>query len=329
LSSAVPSLNSQRAFEPHEIALSFAFSSVVLIAFFTLLVFAGQSSAHVKPQELPPPEAKPIAVRPVLDELPLLKLGGKKVRKKLPDMWKKNPPVQRHEARSAPSPKAAKTPDKIPESPLAKPDASAPPPDAEIAKEVDLVLLDAGPDAAPTVEGEGSPDGVKEGTETDPLKARAVSQYLAKILAWFNVRFHPPVAEIPCDELKRLRSRMIVNVDADRRVTGYSVTGPSGNAIFDARTRSTMDNIVGQQLPPPPPLYPDIARSSLPVSFSGSEAKCTASPPPPSSPAPAPPDNPDAPAPPADPAPHAPADPAPQPPPDPPTPEPESDSPSP
>jgi hypothetical protein len=269
-----------------------------LTAFFTLLIVAGQNTTHVQRKEPPPEPAKPMSVRPVLDELPLLKLGGKK-RAKLPDMWRKNPPVQRLEAASAPSPKASKSAEKLPESKLAKLDASAPPPDAEVAKQVDQVLLDAGPDAAPVVEGEGSPDGVKEGTETDPLKARAVSQYRAKILAWFNARFRQPTGEIACAELKKLGASVAVNVSGDRRVSGYSVTGASGNAIFDDRARTTMDRIVGEELPPPPPLYPDILSTTISVRFSGREASCDddkpASPPapapsaaPPSAPAPAP-----------------------------------------
>lgn len=286
-----------RNFEPHEVALSIAGTAGVLTAFFTLLIVAGQNTTHVQAKEPPPAPAKPMSVRPVLDELPLLKLGGKK-RAKLPDMWRKNPPVQRFEAASAPSPKASKSAEKLPESKLAKLDASAPPPDAEVAKQVDQVLLDAGPDAAPVVEGEGSPDGVKEGTETDPLKARAVSQYRAKILAWFNARFRQPTGEVTCAELKKLGASVAVNVSGDRRVAGYSVTGASGNAIFDERARTTMDRIVGEELPPPPPLYPDILSTTIAVRFSGRDASCDdtpASPPspapsgaPPSAPAPAP-----------------------------------------
>ncbi|HET9956035.1 MAG TPA: energy transducer TonB [Polyangiaceae bacterium] len=296
-----------RTFEPHEVALAIAFSAAVLSGFFTLLVLAGQSKSHVPAAPPPAPSTIPIAVRPVLDELPLLKLGGKKVRPKLPEMWKKNPPVQRYEATSAPSTKASKTPDAIPSTPLPKPDASAPPPDAEVAKQVDQVLLDAGPDAAPTVEGEGSPDGVKEGTETDPLKARAVSAYRAKILAWFNARFRPPTGEIPCAELKKLTSRVVVAVGQDRRVTSYEVVSPSGNSIFDERTRSTMDRIVGEELPPPPPLYPDILGTTQPVSFSGRSAQCNDTAP---NPSPQPPSSPESPAAPA-PAPPPPSEPAP------------------
>lgn len=295
---------SGRNFEPHEVALAVAGTAAVLTVFFTLLIVAGANQTQVAAKAAETPREIPIAVRPMLDETALLKLGGKK-KAKLPDMWKKNPPVQRFEAASAPSPKASKSPEKLPDTPLAKPDAAAPPPDADVAKQVDQVLLDATPDAEPTVEGEGSPDGVKEGTETDPLKARAVSQYRAKLLAWFNSRFQQPM-EIPCSELKKLGTSVAVQVGGDRRVTSYSITGPSGNAVFDQRARSTMDRIVGEELPPPPPLYPDILGSTQAVRFSGRDAQCSDDKP--SSPPPR-----EAPAQPHEPAPEAPAEPSPTP----------------
>lgn len=267
----------ERAYEPHELLLSIAFSTGMVVSFFMLLVVAGQSGAKVQAQEPPPPAAIPISVKPILDDLPLLKQGGKKVRPKLPDMWKKNPPVQRFEAASAPSPKAAKTPEAIPSSRLAKLDASAPPPDAEVAKQVDQVLLDAGPDAEPTVEGEGSPDGVKEGTETDPLKARALSAYHAKILSFLNRRFvapSPEEAQVTCEEAKKLNASAQVTIGGDRQITAFSVTRPSGNGVFDARVQSTLSAMVGEQLPPPPPLYPDILQSSISTRYSGNNVKC-------------------------------------------------------
>ncbi len=212
--------------------------------------------------------AIPIAVTPVLDDLPLLKLGGKRVRTKLPDLWKKNPPIQRYEAASAPSPMASQSPEAAATSPLAKLDAAVPPPDAEVAREVDQVLLDAGsPDAQPSVEGEGSPDGVKEGTETDPMKARIASQYLMKILGWFNARFRQP--DIACHELKKLRVSVAVRVGPDRSVTGYNIAKPSGDPRFDDRVRSTLDSLIGQTLPPPPPLYPDLLDTTVRPVFQG------------------------------------------------------------
>ena len=264
------------AFSAKDVALAIGGAALIEAALFALMIVAGANAAKIKPVEEKPPEARPISVRPVLDELPLLKLGGK-AKPKLPDMWKKQAPVpvKRVEEASAPSPKAEKTPQTLPTSPLAKLDASAPPPDAEVAKQVDQELIDATPDAAPTVEGEGSADGVKEGTETDPLKARAVSQYEQKLINWFNSRFKPPGSdEIPCEELKRLSSGVSVSVGGDRTVSSFSVTRPSGNAIFDARVQSTLQGTVGAELPPPPPLYPDILPPSIRPTFSGKASKC-------------------------------------------------------
>ncbi|HEY3236386.1 MAG TPA: TonB C-terminal domain-containing protein, partial [Polyangiaceae bacterium] len=173
---------------------------------------------------------------------------------------------------SAPSPDALKTPEAIPSAPVS--DAQAPPPDAEIVKKLDEVL-DARADVqAPNLAQPGSPGGVKEGTETDPLKARAVSQYQLKIAAWFNARFRPPLGELTCEELKPLTAKVSVNVGGDRSVAGYTIVRPSGNPLFDARVKSTMDGAMGQQLPPPPPLYPDILGTVVSPTFSGKHPQC-------------------------------------------------------
>lgn len=264
------------AFTARDVALALGGAALIEAALFALMIAAGANSTKIKPAEEKPPAARPISVRPVLDELPLLKLGGK-AKPKLPDMWKKQAPVpvKRVQEASAPSPKADKNPQTLPTSALAKPDAAAPPPDAEVAKQVDQELIDATPDAAPTVEGEGSADGVKEGTEADPLKARAVSQYEAKLVAWFNARFKSPSSEeIPCDELKKLSASVSVSVGGDRTVSSFSVSRPSGNAVFDARVQSTLAGTVGAELPPPPPLYPDILPPSIRPRFVGRDGKC-------------------------------------------------------
>jgi hypothetical protein len=244
----------------------------------------------VKAKEELPQKEEPIAVKPVIDDLPLLKLGSnKKVRPKLPDMWKKNPPIQRFEDSSAPSDLAKNSPDAIPTSKLAKLDAQAPPPDAEVAKQVDQLLLDAGPDAAASDhEEEGAADGIKEGTEKDPLKARAISQYQAKIQAWFSSRFRPPCSELPAEEVKRLITAVRANVGSSREVSSYSVVRPSGNAAFDAKVKATMDAVIGQELPPPPPLYPDILGGVVQPQFSAAQCKAAAAPQPAPQPAPAP-----------------------------------------
>ena len=118
---------------------------------------------------------------------------------------------------------------------------------------------------------DGLSGGVKEGTETDPLKARAVSQYKAKLTAWFNARFSPP--ELPCEELNKLSASVSVSVGGDRSVGGFTVGRASGNADFDARVQSTMQGAVGAELPPPPPLYPDILGTSLNIRLARVE-KC-------------------------------------------------------
>jgi hypothetical protein len=262
-------------YKGREIALAALLAFLVEAGMTLLWIYAGAGSAHVNAAPIEEPREIPISVKPVMDDLPLLKLGGKKA--KLPDMWKKQAPVQRFEESSAPSAKAEKTPAALPTSKLAPLDASAPPPDAEVAKQVDQTLTDAAPSAAPTVQGEGSPDGVKEGTETDPLKARAVSAYRAKLSAWFDARFQPPAAPADpaeCKELQKRSSSVTVSVGANRTVAGYAVGRPSGDSAFDERVRTMLDGTRGEELPPPPPLYPDILNESLSVRLSGQKVKC-------------------------------------------------------
>jgi hypothetical protein len=263
-------------FKAREVALAGLLAFLVEAGILLIWIYAGAGSAHVNAAPVEAPKEIPIKVKPVIDDLPLLKLGGKK-KAKLPDMWKKQAPVQRFEETSAPSAKASKTPASLPSSKLAPPDASAPPPDAETAKQVDQELTDAAPDAAPKVEGEGTADGVKEGTEADPMKARVVSAYRAKLSGWFNARFRPPeppADKAECEALRKLGVSVVVNVSGDRAVGGYSIGKPSGNAAFDERVRSMLDGAKGETLPPPPPLYPDILGESLPLYLSGQKIKC-------------------------------------------------------
>jgi len=255
------------SFLPSELILAAGLAIIIESGLFILIVTASNRT-HITAREEKKEEAIPIAVKPVLDELPLLKLGSKK-RAKLPDMWVKKPPIKRYEATSAPTPKAPEKVDKLPDTPLTKPSAEAPPPDAAIAKKVDPTIpkVDAGPSKA-TLQNEGHEDGVKEGTETDPLKAFAVSQYRMKLAGWFRARFRVP-KDIPCEELKKLRAAASVSISGTRTVTGFSVAKASGNATFDAAMKSSLDAIVssGAELPPPPPNYQDILMTTFPVSF--------------------------------------------------------------
>ena len=270
MSTAVASLT----FSRREVGLACAIAFGMQVAFFGLLIWAGESDAEIKEKVEEKPDLVPIAVQPVLDDLPLLKLGSKKdkMKPKLPDIWKKAAPIKRYEERSAPSADAKDSTEKLPTSELADKDHEAPPEDAELAKEVNEKLEDAEVTKQPEMQEEGAADGVKEGTETDPLKARVLDQYKAKIAAWFNARFKPPVDSVPCEELKKLRASVSVQVGGDRSVTGFTVTSPSGNSTFDAKVESTMRNLVGQELPPPPPLYPDILGTVVYPRLSGQNA---------------------------------------------------------
>jgi len=264
-----------RTFTHRELWLAVIFAATIECGFFAMLVAAGASRGKVHAIEAPAPTELPIAVKPVLDDVPLLKLGGKKMRPKLPDLWKKNPPIQRFEAASAPSPLAPMTPDAIPSSPLARKDAGPPPPpDAAVAKQVDQVLLDAGPPPkeTPQVEGAGVQDGVKEGTETDPLKGRAIGQYKQLVIAWFNAKWHPP--DLPCEVMKGLTVAGMPTWGPDRTVVGITPVRMSGNATFDEKAKSTWASIVGQQIPPPPPLYSDITPNQFGAIIFTSASKC-------------------------------------------------------
>jgi hypothetical protein len=263
-----------RVFLPGELALAAFLAGGVELGLFGLFITAGQNRAKVVAHETPPPEEIPIAVKPVLDDLPLLKLGSKKVKMKLPDMWAKQAPVQRFEEKSAPSEKAEKTPEAIPTTPVATADAAAPPPDAAIAKEVDHQIDAAAPKEEANLPTEGAADGVKQGTETDPLKARAADLYRAKLIGWFQVRFRPPT-DVACDVVHGLSATATITVGGDRTITGYTISRASNNPVFDAKVKATLDALVGQELPPPPPLYPDLSPgATIHPTLSGKNAQC-------------------------------------------------------
>lgn len=221
--------------------------------------------------------AVPVKVIPMIDlDTPLLKLGGKRDPRKLPDRFVKQRPHPRVEQKSYASTKAGKTAEDAPppDVPMADAGTPPPPPDAEIAKQVDTPpqpIVDAG--APANVDDKGHADGVKEGTETDPLKARAVDLYRAKIAGWFGSRFRVSGSGLPQSELTHLRASATVEIGPDRSVVGYSLR-PSGNAAFDAAARSTLESAKGQSLPPPPDNYPDVVQSRINVTFVCRENRC-------------------------------------------------------
>lgn len=265
------------SFSKNELGLALVVGLCIEVVFFLILSWAG--NAKIEEKRSIEPIAIPINVKPVVDDLPLLKLGSKQaIKPKLPDMWKKATPtpVRRLEERSAPSEKAEENPTELPKSKLADKDHAAPTKDDEIVKEAPQLADEEAPEA-PEFDTEGAADGSKDGTETDPLKARAVDLYKVKIAAWFNSRFKPPEGAIACDVLKKLVARVRVGVGGERSITGFSLTGSSGNAVFDGKVSAFMAGLVGQQLPPPPPLYPDILESNVFPLLSGAGATCAAS----------------------------------------------------
>jgi hypothetical protein len=221
--------------------------------------------------------AIPIRVTPVLDlDAPLLKLGGKRDLSRLPDRWVRQAPRPRVERRAFASARAGKSEHDAPppDVKMAAPGTKPPPPDAELVKQADAPAPAPAPAAPPAnVDEEGHADGVKGGTEVDPLKARAVDIYRAKIAAWFSSRFRVSGSGLGKDQLVKLRVSAVVSVGPDRTVSGYSIV-PSGNAAFDAAARTTLEGARGQSLPPPPENYPDVAQSQINVTFVCRENRC-------------------------------------------------------
>jgi hypothetical protein len=253
-------------FLPTEIALGIVVALLAQVGGLLLLRTGGGTALRA---DISDERARPmsVSITPVVDDAPLLKLGTKKQPGKLPDRWIAPRAVERTTAAAFPSPHAAPVPQAIPTVGVA--DAGQKPSrDAEVVKQADLLLQvpEAGPAPVSTVE--GAPDGVKEGTETDPLKAHAVDLYRAQLTDWFMRRFDIR-GKVPFETLKTLRASVVVNIGSERTVTGFSVTKPSGNATFDEQVRSSLEAIVasGADLPSPPQNYPDILKSTQAMTF--------------------------------------------------------------
>jgi hypothetical protein len=265
-----------RDFRPGEIAAAF----LIAIAAQGGAILALRASQAHRPAAAPEIEisaATPVKIVPVLDtDSPLLKLGGKSDPAKLPDRWINRAPKLRAEEKAFVSTKAGKTEEDIhpPEVKVAAEGEKPPPPNAELTKQVDAPLtadIDAG--APANIAEEGHQDGVKEGTETDPLKARAVDLYRARIIGWFSRRFRVSGSGLPADELAKYRVSATVDLSSDRVVTGYSIA-PSGNAAFDAAARAALESAKSDSLPPPPENYPDVVQRQISLTFVCKEDRC-------------------------------------------------------
>lgn len=246
-------------FPRSDVAVAFAIAVLVQGAFVVLL-----SRGEPKPVlvDLSDENARPVsvAITPVPDDLPLLKLGGQQVPGKLPDMWQKpkaSPKEAKKEGESTPSTKADT------EHAPANPSDAGPPSDAA---SLDPIAGDAATD--PVSQTPGSAAGSKMGTEADPLKAHAVDQYRAQLDAWFSARFHIR-GKIPFEKLKTLKATVTIDVTPDRRVGGYDVFPGSGDDVFDDQLFRDLAKVQvsGAVLPPPPENYPDILGTKLKLVF--------------------------------------------------------------
>lgn len=219
----------------------------------------------------------PVKVVPVLDlEAPSLKLGGKRDHAKLPDRWLR-PKVKRRAKREAfVSTKADKVEEAIPpkEIALAKAETPPPPPDVEVAKDVETPVEVPKVETPPAnVDIKGHEDGSKDGKEMDPLKARAVDLYREKIRGWFSRRFRVSGSGLSPEEIVKFRVPATVTLSNGRAVAGFSIV-PCGQAAFDAAARKALESAKGEELPPPPENYPDIAQTQISLTFTCTPERC-------------------------------------------------------
>jgi hypothetical protein len=252
------------AFDAQELVIAI---SVALLAQLLFVATFQLPSPKLVQMDISNDNAQPIAV----SITPILKLGTKNPQQ-VPSQWqrkKPTPPKVDPTTPPLPSPQAAKTPDAIPTAKV--PDASVPVPvpsvSAATVASSDTPTPAASSSAATASSVQGSEQGASNGTETDPLKARAADMYRAQLAGWFASRFQIR-GKIPFDTLKGLHASAAVTI-SDRHVVGFSITRPSGDPTFDGEVTATLSRIQsgGVELPAPPPMYPDLLGASLPVGF--------------------------------------------------------------
>ena len=256
-------------FKGYELAVALAVALAIPVLAAVALARAALDKMADAP-DIDPGIAIPIKVKPMLDlSSPLLKLGGKRVSTKLPDRWIRKTPVKRVERQAHVSTKAEANEDDIPpdDLPIADAGTDPPEPDAALAKQVDeeeTEESDAGPS---NVDQEGSPDGEQGGTETDPLKARAISRYRSRLIGFFKARFRGAQGTgLSPEELEKLAASAAIAIGSDLSVISFTLS-PSGNAAFDAAVRAVLQSKVGQQVPPPPENFPEAKLNHVSVTF--------------------------------------------------------------
>jgi hypothetical protein len=256
----------RRNFDAQDITIACA---VAVLAQLGFIVAFSLPSPQLVQADISNDNGQPIAVAIT----PVLKLGSKSP-SKLPSEWQRRRPAAAKSQAALPSTQAEKTLEAIPKTHVA--DAGVAP-TAVDAGRVEQSNAASPPDAgavATAASAEGSEQGAANGTETDPLKARAVDMYRAQLAAWFAARFEI-AGKIPFDKLKALHSTVSVTVTDDRKMGSFSVGKPSGDPTFDAEVQATLVRVQssGVELPAPPPMYPEMLGKSLPINFHCSDQK--------------------------------------------------------
>jgi hypothetical protein len=258
------SAGARRTFDAQDITIAAAVALLAQLGFVAAFSLPSPKLVHA---DISNDNARPIAVAIT----PVLKLGSK-APTKLPSQWQRKRPVAaKSEPAALPSPQADKTVEAIPKSHL--PDASVAPNaiDAAAPEQPNLTSPRDDKNVGAAASTEGSEQGAANGTETDPLKARAMDMYKAQLAAWFQSRFHIQ-GKIPFETLKSLRATVVITVTPDRRLAGFSVTRAAGDGTFDSEVKDTLGSIQssGAELPAPPPMYPEFLSRSTSLEF-----KCT------------------------------------------------------
>lgn len=253
------SAHARRNFDAQDVTIACAAALLAQLVF--VAVFSMPSPKLVQ-ADISDDNSQPIAV----SITPVLKLGSKTTAK-LPSQWQRKQPVAAKTQPQSPLPstKAEKTAAAIPTTSAT---VAAPVIDAGKIEPANTAAPE-GSSTAPTVaSAEGSEQGAANGTETDPLKARAADSYRQTLIAWFGSHLQIR-GKIPFDQLKKLHVTTHVDITPDRKVGGFTIVKPSGDPTFDGEVQATLSRIQssGVELPAPPPMYPDFLGSSLPVGF--------------------------------------------------------------
>lgn len=251
----------RRNFDAQDITIACAVALLAQLGF--IAAFSLPSPALVR-ADISNDNAQPIAVAIT----PVLKLGGRSP-SKLPSAWERKRPAAAKSPAAIPSPQAEKTLEAIPKTHAS--DAGVTPIVVDAGRVEQSNLTAAPPDASAVTtvaSAEGSEQGAANGTETDPLKARAADMYRAQLKAWFAARFQIR-GKIPFEKLKTLQANVSVTVTDDRKLGTFSVKKPSGDPTFDAEVEATFVRIQssGVELPAPPPMYPEMLGKSLTITL--------------------------------------------------------------